>query len=189
MGLIEADDALVNRSRSGDRAAFEELVRRTARLLYARAYLETGDAHAAEDVVQETYLLAWRKIGQVTDATGFRAWLMTVLHSVVIDSARRKARKKRSGGTQSDAQVMLKLTDASPAPAETVEMQEERDRALSVMRSLPAEYQEVLTLRYLAGADYESISRQLALSNGSLRGLLHRGLAMLRKQLEHGTKP
>ena len=39
-------------------------------------------------------------------------------------------------------------------------------------------------LRYLAGADYDTIARQLALSNGSLRGLLHRGLAMLRKQLE-----
>ena len=39
-------------------------------------------------------------------------------------------------------------------------------------------------LRYLAGADYDTIARQLALSNGSLRGLLHRGLAMLRAQMQ-----
>jgi DNA-directed RNA polymerase specialized sigma24 family protein len=41
-------------------------------------------------------------------------------------------------------------------------------------------------LRYLGGADYESIARQLALSNGSLRGLLHRGMAMLREQMKGG---
>ena len=49
--MSEADEALVMRSRGGDRAAFEELVRRTARLLFARAYLETGDSHRAEDLV------------------------------------------------------------------------------------------------------------------------------------------
>ena len=56
--------------------------------------------------------------------------------------------------------------------------------SLSILRSLPHEYRQVLMLRYLAGADYETIARQLALSNGSLRGLLHRGLAMLRREFE-----
>src|SRR5689334_12026605 len=58
--VSDSDEALVIRSRGGDRAAFEELVRRTARLVYARAYLETGDVHRAEDLVQETFLIAWR---------------------------------------------------------------------------------------------------------------------------------
>ena len=49
---------------------------------------------------------------------------------------------------------------------------------------MPEEYREVLTLCYLAGADYETIARQLALSNGSLRGLLSRGMAMLRTKLK-----
>jgi RNA polymerase sigma-70 factor (ECF subfamily) len=182
--VSEADETLVVKSRSGDRLAFEELVRRTARLVYTRAYLETGDTHRAEDLVQETFLLAWRKIGQVTDPSGFRPWLMAVLHSVVIDAARRDSRKKRGAGKRADAHAMLKLADASPPPVESVEQKEERQRALSVLRSLPAEYQQVLVLRYLAGADYETIARQLALTNGSLRGLLHRGLVMLRRELE-----
>ncbi len=54
---------------------------------------------------------------------------------------------------------------------------------LAVLRSLPEEYRQPLTLRYIAGADYEAIETQLGLSNGSLRGLLHRGLKMLRTRL------
>jgi len=184
----EADEALVIKSRGGDRAAFEELVRRTARLLYTRAYLETGDVHRAEDLVQETFLIAWRSIRQVKDPAGLRPWLMSVLHSALIDSIRRENRKKRSGGggggKKLEPEAMLKLADTGPAPAESAERAEERQRALSILRSLPQEYQQVLMLRYLAGADYDTIARQLALSNGSLRGLLHRGLAMLRAQMQ-----
>jgi RNA polymerase sigma-70 factor (ECF subfamily) len=181
------DAALVAASRHGDREAFEELVRRTARLAYARAYLETGDRHRAEDLVQETFLTAWRKLDQLTDAAGFRPWLMTILHSVLIDSVRRASRKKRKrGGGSGDAgeSDVLRLADPSPTPAVAAQTNEERQRALSILRSLPREYQQVLMLRYLAGADYDTIARQLALTNGSLRGLLHRGLAMLRKEFE-----
>ena len=51
------------------------------------------------------------------------------------------------------------------------------------LKSLPEEYSLPLTLRYIAGADYETIGRQLGLSNGSLRGLLSRGMARLREKL------
>jgi RNA polymerase sigma factor (sigma-70 family) len=179
------EDALVAKSRGGDRAAFEELVRRTARLVFARAYLETGDAHRAEDVAQETFLTAWRSIGQVTDPGGLRPWLLSILHSVVVDAARRANRKKRGRGySRDDATTLLRLTDdRTPPPSELVARKDERQRALSVLRSLPAEYREPLMLRYIAGADYETIGRQLALTNGSLRGLLSRGMAMLREEI------
>ena len=78
----------------------------------------------------------------------------------------------------------MRLADSAPTPGESAEHAEERARALAALRQLPDEYRQVLMLRYLAGADYETIAQQLALSNGSLRGLLHRGLAMLRSQME-----
>ena len=184
--MEETDEALVQRSRRGERAAFEEIVRRTARLIYARAYLETGNRHRAEDLVQETYLIAWRKIAQLSGGSALRGWLMTILHSAVIDAARREGRKKRRAPASGDAtaEAGLRIAGTAPDPADAVEQREQRERALSVLRSLPAEYRDVLTLRYLAGADYDAIARQLALSNGSLRGLLHRGLAMLRREMK-----
>jgi RNA polymerase sigma-70 factor (ECF subfamily) len=186
--LTEADEALVFRSQRGDRAAFEELVRRTARLVYARAYLEVGHVHRAEDLVQETFMTAWRSIRQLTEPSGLRPWLLSILHSSTVDALRRESRKKRSG-TRVEEQTMLKLADDRPAPHESAQMAEERQRALAVLRSLPQEYRQVLTLRYLGGADYETIGRQLALSNGSLRGLLHRGMALLRAEMQRPARP
>ena len=184
-----SESALVAASQRGDRLAFEELVRRTARLLFARAYLETGDRHRAEDLVQETFLVAWRSIRQVTDASGFRPWLMSILHTATIDAQRRESRKKRGGAERRNEgeATYLRLADDRPTPSESTEHKEERERTLAVLRSLPSEYRQVLMLRYLAGADYEEISRQLALTNGSLRGLLHRGMAMLRAELGEKT--
>jgi RNA polymerase sigma-70 factor, ECF subfamily len=51
------------------------------------------------------------------------------------------------------------------------------------LRSMPEEYRLPLSLRYLAGADYDTIGEQLGLTNGTLRGLLHRGLKMLRDRM------
>ena len=60
-----------------------------------------------------------------------------------------------------------------------------RDQVLAVLRSLPEQYRHPLTLRYVSGADYDTICTELGLSNGALRGLLHRGLKMIRPNLEH----
>src|SRR5688500_18483004 len=111
------DELLVRDCQRGDRAAFEELVRRTGRLVFARLYLDTGDNHRAEDLTQETFLIAWQKIGQVTDTSGFRPWLLTIANSVSVNAKRYDSRRKRSG---------LRLTtesgtdqpDPLPAPAE-----------------------------------------------------------------------
>ena len=61
---------------------------------------------------------------------------------------------------------------------------ETRERARVVLQSLPEEYRLPLTMRYLDGADYETITRQLGMSGTSLRGILHRGLQMLRKAVK-----
>jgi len=179
-------------SQSGDRSAFEKIVRRTARLLYSRLYLETGDAHKAEDLVQETFLVAWRNIRQVTEPDGLRPWLFSIANSVRIDAARREGRKKRGGATsprRSASQVpeldpLRVVPDSGPSPEESAELEERRSQVLAVLRSMPQEYREPISLRYLAGADYETIGRQLGLSNGSLRGLLNRGMARLREKMK-----
>ena len=181
--MTESDETLLAGAKQGNRPAFEELVRRTARLVFSRCYLEAGDVHQAEDLTQETFLVAWRSIRQVSDSGKLRPWLISIAHSTAIDAARRSGRKKRSAGNRADDREILRLADGKPTPPESIEQKEQREHALAVLRDLPDEYRQVLMLRYLGGADYETISRQLALSNGSLRGLLHRGLALLRSRM------
>jgi RNA polymerase sigma-70 factor (ECF subfamily) len=180
--MSEHETALVRRATAGDRAAFEELVRRTSRLVFARLYLDLGDAHRAEDLTQETFLRAFRSAHQLADPAGFRAWLLTIAHGVLVDAARRDARKKR--GTPSRTETPLAAVPGNgPSPPDDAQREEARRRVLEALRSLPEDYRLPLTLRYLTGADYDEIGSQLGLTNGSLRGLLHRGLKLLRDRL------
>ncbi len=181
MDVAGGDAELLEECQNGNRQSFEELVRRTARYLYAHVYLQTGNAELTQDLVQETYLIAWRQIGQVKQSDALRAWLATIANRAVINQRRHAGRKKRFFVRQSldDAQPAA----ASPTPVVDAQNSEERQQALDSLRSLPETYRVPLMLRYLQGADYEAIGKQLGLSNGSLRGLLHRGLAMLREKL------
>jgi RNA polymerase sigma-70 factor (ECF subfamily) len=176
-----SDQTLAQRSRAGDRSAFEQLVRRTGRLVFSRLYLETGNAHEAEDLTQETFLVAWRKIHHLDDPASFRGWVLAIAVSVHLDAIKARNRKKRG---QPGSTGMEIVPDASPTPPEHLEQTEQRQQVLAALRSLPADYQQPLSLRYLAGSDYDTISRQLGLTNGSLRGLLHRGLEMLRDRMK-----
>ena len=173
------DDAtLAAASRDGDRRAFEQLVRRTGRLVYAHLMVETGRPDVAEELTQETFLVAVRHVRRLADPAAFRPWLLSIAHTVLVDDARRRGRRKRgSPGEWTD------VPGGGPSPPEAVEQREARDRALAVLRSLPEPYRAPLALRYLAGADHDAIGRQLGITNGSLRGLLHRGLAMLRERM------
>src|SRR4051794_14535508 len=94
--MIETDESLVLRAQGGDRGAFEELVRRTSRLLFARLYLETGDAHQAEDLLQETLLRAYHALAWLNDPATLRGWLLTIAHNVLTDAIRRESRRKRA---------------------------------------------------------------------------------------------
>ncbi|HWY86539.1 MAG TPA: sigma-70 family RNA polymerase sigma factor [Gemmataceae bacterium] len=180
--MIEHEEILVRSAQRGDRAAFEELVRRVSRLVLASLYLETGDTHHAEDLLQETLLTAFRSLDQLQEPGKFRAWLLRIAHNQAIDAARRDLRQKRHLGP--NMPIGLSRDVAMPAPEEEAERGELRQQVLAVLRALPEEYRLPLTLRYLAGADYETIQIQMGLTNGSLRGLLHRGMKMLRAELE-----
>lgn len=185
-GVNETDDQLVRQSQAGDRVAFEELVRRTARLVFSRIYLDTGNRHSAEDLVQETFLSAWKSILQMTDPSGFRPWLLTIARTVTLDAMRRNTRRKRASPSAVGAVSPL-VADPLPGPSEAAQSKEQQQKLLDVLRSLPEEYRLPITLRYLGGVDYYAIGQQLGLSNGALRGLLQRGMRQVRAAMTEKT--
>lgn len=181
--MSDSEEALVRKARNGDRPAFEELIRRTSRLVFARLYLETVDVHRAEDLLQETLLTAYRSMNKLTEPRAFRTWLLTIAQNVLTDAIRRDLRLKRAGQPSASPQALMGIADKTPPPEEQIARRELQLQVLAVLRSLPEEYRLPLTLRYLTGADYETIQMQMGVTNGSLRGLLHRGLKMLQERL------
>lgn len=191
---------LVTRAQRGDRAAFERLVQATARLVYAHIVAMVRDRQRAEDLAQETFLAAWRGIGTVEQPGGIVSWLLTLAHHTALDGVKFENRKKRralvavggGGGTdaggKSGGGEAWKRADEALAPPEAVAMAEARERALRLLEELPEEYKKPLAMRYLGGADYDTIKRALGLSDGALRGLLSRGMAVLRERMTRAER-
>jgi RNA polymerase sigma-70 factor (ECF subfamily) len=179
--MIDSELLLVQQAKYGDAAAFEELVRRTSRLIYARLFLETGDTHKAEDLLQETLLIAYRTIGQLTHPDRFRGWLLRIAQNVAIDAGRRLSTHRRA--LEREADKRRREPDSSPSPHEEIEQEELLQKVLVILRSMPEEYRLPLTLHYLVGADHQTIQMQMGLTNGALRGLLHRGMQRLRAEM------
>jgi RNA polymerase sigma-70 factor (ECF subfamily) len=134
-------------------------------------------------LLQETLLTAFRSMRELGEARAFRPWLLRIAQNTAIDAARRDSRKKRAGRSPASAAVLATVAGSAPSPDAQLAEKEVREQVLAVLRSLPEEYRLPLTLRYIGGADYDTICTQLGLSNGSLRGLLQRGLKLLRKEL------
>src|SRR6266851_2694089 len=130
--ITDSDEALVRGAQSGDRAAFEEMVRRTSRLVFARLYLETGDAHRAEDLLQETLLAAFRSIRALDDPRHFRTWVLKIAQNTVLEAVRRDLRKKRAAPLQNDT-VLNIVTAKDPSPEAALEHNERREHVLAVL--------------------------------------------------------
>src|SRR5262249_38045160 len=129
--MHSAEDTQVRMAQRGDRAAFEELVRRTSRLVFARLYLETGDTHLAEDLLQETLWTAYRSLEQLEEPGKFRSWLLRIAQNIAIDAARRGSRQKR-GPEPAKAVEGLRLVPApEPGPDAQAEREELRQKVLA----------------------------------------------------------
>jgi RNA polymerase sigma-70 factor, ECF subfamily len=184
VSVHQSDEYLIAQAQAGSRSAFEELVRRTSRLVYVRLFLDVGDPHEAEDLTQEAFLRAFRSLAQLKDPGQFRTWLCAIADNVRLNALRHERWQKRSAPPRSPAEALRDVAGKTMSPPAEAEANEERLQVLATVRSLPEEYRLPVMLRYFAGADYETIESQLGMSNGALRGMLHRGLKLLREKLE-----
>jgi RNA polymerase sigma-70 factor (ECF subfamily) len=167
---ILEDHALAERARKGEKAAFELLIRRHARLVWATVAGMVRDGSWIEDLVQETFLRGWKSIGQLSDPAAFRPWLLSIARRLVL----------RHGELQG------RSFELEPRIAEEdghVDREETREQVQAAIARLPERYRLPVTLRYLHEMDYAGITAELGLSNGALRGLLTRGVQKLKREL------
>jgi RNA polymerase sigma-70 factor (ECF subfamily) len=177
--------SLVGRAQQGDRKAFEAMVGASARMVYAQIVASVRDRQKAEDLTQETFIAAWKGLPGLKETGGFVPWLLTVARNTTRDAIRFEHRQKRQSpsATGEAAGAAEEVADDADPPSEQAACSESRQRALRLLEELPEDYRRPLMLRYLGGADYETIKRQLSLTDGALRGLLNRGMALLRERM------
>jgi RNA polymerase sigma-70 factor (ECF subfamily) len=149
------------------------------RSLFGVAYRLTGNAHDAEDLVQETFLRAYRAFDRFEPGSNARAWLYTILGRVRTDLFRRAKRRPRT----------VELVDEGPAvdaPQDALASgREDLERAL---RALPEAFREAVVLRDVQELSYAEIGEALGIPVGTVMSRIHRGRALLRAALA-GRKP
>jgi RNA polymerase sigma-70 factor (ECF subfamily) len=144
------------------------------RRLYGAAYRMTRNAYDAEDLVQETYLRAYRSFDRYTPGTNIRAWLYTILHRLRTDALRRLARRP-------EAVELLEDTLAVPPPQDDLARGSE-GVALALAR-LPEAFRVTVILRDIEEFSYQEIAQILEVPIGTVMSRIHRGRALLRQAL------
>jgi RNA polymerase sigma-70 factor, ECF subfamily len=176
-----AEEALVERARAGDRAAFEELVRRYADRLYAVVLRFVADQDEAREVTQEAFLRAWRSIGRFEGRSQFFTWL----YRIGINEAKRRVARRPSPPVVSlDDEPIPEAPDWSEAP-ETRFAQADLRRVLEdAVRALPLEYRAPIVLRDVEGLTTREAAEVMDLGEAAFKSRLHRARLAVRRALD-----
>ena len=144
------------------------------------------DPDLVHDICQESFLKAFRSLGELKDASRFGSWLYRIAENTLRDHLRRKVRQGRRM-TFSDDLDRLEAPDeprGRVGEAERAEEAEEAERLLGLVRGLPPRYREPLLLRHSRDLSYAEIGRILGIRENAVQVRIFRARKMLRDTLE-----
>ncbi|WP_290057413.1 RNA polymerase sigma factor [Amycolatopsis solani] len=179
---MSADTDLATRAAAGDEAAFGALVREHTPRMYRVALRITGSPAEAEDVVQESWLAAWRALGTFRHESAVSTWLYRVVTNSALALLRRRkptiSLDEPAGQSTVDTARL-----AVPGPEGRVVRAEEVDAVLRAIGRLEVSQRVPLVLRELEGLSYEEVAEVLDVNVGALRSRLHRARVALLAEL------
>ncbi len=188
---MDVDEALVAQAATGNRDAFDELVRRYQSRMYQLVRILTSGDADAEDLVQDTFVRAYRAVGQFRGDSTFRTWLHRIAVNVVrTHAARRSSRSDRrplryAQGASPDTDCGEPSKIACVASDEDLENDVVRRRMIDqALAQLPPDVRLLITLRDVQGLEYREISLITGLPIGTVESRLFRGRRRLRPMLE-----
>lgn len=182
---MEASDPdLVERVRGGDDDAFRLLVERHSRPLYRAACRVTGNAADADDVVQETFLRAYRSLARFDQRAAFATWLHRIAVNCALDLI--DSRRRRDG--HFDTSQDLSLLPSSAASPDRVVLGSEMQRAVAAaMDTLTGNERTAFVLRHFEGMPLEEIGKVLGTQLNATKNTVFRAVRKLREQLQPFT--
>jgi RNA polymerase sigma factor (sigma-70 family) len=175
-GISETDEvAILARVRGGETAAYAELVQLHAQVAQRTAVL-LGAGSEADDVVQESFVKAYRALGSFRSESAFRPWLLRIVANETRNLHRSRSRRWRR-------EEQAAIPDSVLDPADVAVSSERRRELLDALQALPEHYRLVVTCRYLLDLNEQETATVLGWPRGTVKSRLHRALGRLRTQL------
>ena len=187
------EERLIADFKEGSRERFDELVQAYTQKLYRLAYGLLGNHHDAEEVVQDSFVRAYRGLDNFRGDSSFETWM----HRITMNLARNKFhwnRRRGEGVTvslseqndfsdESESSVELELPDTSYSPDRLMQKVETQSNVIRGMNQLPETLREAMVLRHVKDMPYEEIARILNCPVGTVKSRIARGRELLREYL------
>lgn len=183
----EEDRALIERARTGDKAAFRELVERHQRRAFAIALGLVRDENDAREVVQEAFLRVFRGLDSFHGGSSFFTWLYRIVTNLAIDLMRKPARRdqeldeSREIKDELDLPLIARIDGADPA--DVVRRGEIRERIQGALDALPPYHRGVIVMREVEGMSYEEMAQAMGVSKGTIMSRLFHARQKLQRAL------
>ena len=174
------ENTLIHRAQDGDEGAFADLMRAYHAFVCAIIIGIVKNSHDAEEVVQDTFLSAYRGLAQLEDSAKFKSWLAEI--------ARNRARnwlRKQRGDTVSIDEVSEYLLQTEDSPDERLTQLEQRELISRIMETLPQKDRDIARAFYLEGASYNELTSTHGLSDKAISFRLSRAKRHLSKRLQY----
>jgi RNA polymerase sigma-70 factor (ECF subfamily) len=176
--------AVLDRARQGDSEAFRALVEQHSRSVFRLAFRMTGNEQDAEDVVQESFLRAYRQLGRFESRANFGTWLYRIVSNCSVDLMRSKQARHDQvrGDSLDEAAVNLPAADV-PGPERIAQSAEIERRVQDALRELSPLERAAFTLRHYEGRSIDEISATLGLGTSAAKHSVFRAVKKLRAAL------
>ena len=168
-------DQLAVQAQSGDRRAFGELMRRLLNPVMALTYRMTGDRDAASDLAQETFVTAWKEIGQYRAEGAVRSWVWKIAANRSLNYIESRATRARLESNNAPAEIATEQT-----PDRQLEQEELRRGMLTFMSTLPPQQRLAFDLRFYQQLSFEEMSQVMGRALGTVKTLYREAVAKLR---------
>jgi RNA polymerase sigma-70 factor, ECF subfamily len=179
---LRSDEELIAALGQGDSAALGHLYDRYNRLAMSVAYRVLENRSAAEDCLQDAFLLVWRNHASFNPERGsVKSWLLTIVRNAAID--RRRGKEGRARGEVPIDELELFLASREDDPFEQAATSLQASQIQAALQRLPAEQREAIELAYFGGLTHHEIAERSGTPLGTVKGRMRLGLHKLRQLL------
>ncbi len=183
---MEEDTKLIAASKAGDKKAFGQLVKKYEQLVYSFSFKICRDKNKAEEVLQETFINAYRGLNSFSGNSKFSTWLYRIVTNNCLMMHRKKSHEPVVSIEEAD---LFKGTDElqiphwGETPQDVVLNKELKDVLDRAIQKLPLDYRIVFVMRDVEGLSTEEVGKTLNLSAPAVKSRLHRARLFLREEL------
>ncbi len=179
---------LIERCKTGDRAAFDELVRAYEKRVYNLAYRLSASYDDANDISVDAFLRVFQAIRLFRGDAHFSTWLFRIVTNVYLDRRKRSRNKQHLSLEEyidlEENSVTRQVEDTAPTPEETAEQHERTYLLQSAIDELPDYQRAMVVLYHTEGLSYEEIAAVFSLPIGTVKSRLNRARLVLKNKLE-----